>query len=160
MTASNVIRPAKETDAERLAEIEIFNYRLNFYPIFRADTYYFDDLRVSRLAAAYRKEPRLLAGTHVYDDGVVKGFLRVRDAEIEKLFVEPMFQRAGIGTALLTDALNGALASKPETLLWALEKNTSAIRFYARHGFHPTGERKRVADTDEFLVRLIRFQCD
>ena len=71
-----------------------------------------------------------------------------------------MFQRAGIGTALLTDALNGALASKPETLLWALEKNTSAIRFYARHGFHPTGERKRVADTDEFLVRLIRFQGD
>ena len=54
MTASGSIRPANETDAERLAEIEIFNYRLNFYPIFHEDTYYFDELRVSRLAAAYR----------------------------------------------------------------------------------------------------------
>ena len=38
MTASGSIRPANETDAERLAEIEIFNYRLNLDPIFHEDT--------------------------------------------------------------------------------------------------------------------------
>ena len=31
------IRPAEAKDLARIAEIEIFNYRLNFYPIFQND---------------------------------------------------------------------------------------------------------------------------
>jgi len=31
------IRKATAADLARIAEIEIFNYRLNFYPIFRND---------------------------------------------------------------------------------------------------------------------------
>ena len=30
------IRKAEKNDTARLAEIEIFNYRLNFYPIFQS----------------------------------------------------------------------------------------------------------------------------
>ena len=40
------IRPARPDDAARLAEIEIFNYRLNFYPIFRTNDYFFRELTV------------------------------------------------------------------------------------------------------------------
>ena len=36
------IRKAKISDINRIAEIEIFNYRLNFYPIFKNDDFYFN----------------------------------------------------------------------------------------------------------------------
>ena len=35
------IRKATINDINRIAEIEIFNYRLNFYPIFKSDNFYF-----------------------------------------------------------------------------------------------------------------------
>ena len=38
--------------------------------------------------------------------------------------------------------------------LWALEKNERALRFYERHGFTDTGERKYEDGTTEYLVKL------
>ena len=35
------IRPARETDAGRIAEMIVINYRVNFYPFFRNYAYYF-----------------------------------------------------------------------------------------------------------------------
>ena len=40
------VRKAVLADACRLAEIEVFNYRLNFYPLFRTDRYFFSELNV------------------------------------------------------------------------------------------------------------------
>jgi len=145
------IRKAVMQDACRLAEIEIFNYRLNFYPIFRSDAFYFGELQTAALMADYAADPALLDRTLVYDDGVVKGFLRLKGTQIEKLFVEPVLQGRGIGSALLQHAV--ALDADH---LWALEKNTRAIAFYARHGFHPTGESMPEEDTSEYLIRLAR----
>ena len=140
------IRPAKSQDLARIAEIEIFNYRLNFYPIFQNDAFYFDELQVPR-------QMQLLQGRslYVYDDGVVKGFMELNGQEICKLFVEPVLQGQGIGETLLHHAvqLGGCM-------LWALEKNTRAIALYQRHGFAITGERKPEDDTDEWLVQLKR----
>ena len=144
------IRPAVPGDAARLAEIELFNYRLNFYPIFRTDDYFFSELTVPVLIAEYGEKPELIAHTFVYDDGVIKGFARINGSEIEKLFVEPVFQGGGLGTALLRFAVLERGADR----LWALEKNERAIAFYSRHGFYPTGEKKPVDDTDEFLIML------
>lgn len=143
------IRPAEAADLERIAEIEIFNYRLNFYPIFRDDGFYFDALRVSTLAAAYEES---INQFYVYDDGAVKGFIQAEDGEIKKLFVEPVLQGQGIGGKLLEFAMTRLDAR----FLWALEKNTRAIAFYERYGFRATGEKKPEEDTEEFLVRLAR----
>ena len=143
------IRKAVMRDACRLAEIEVFNYRLNFYPIFRNDEYYFGELQVLALMAQY--DDATLSRTLVYDDGVVKGFLRMKGTQVEKLFVESALQGQHIGAALLEEAL--ALGADH---LWALEKNTRAIAFYARHGFHPTGERELEEGTEEYLIRLAR----
>lgn len=146
------IRPARAEDLLRIAEIEIFNYRLNFYPIFRSDAYYFGEKTVPNLMAFYANEPGVIENTVVYDDGVLKGFIRVKNGEIEKLFVEPVLQNRGIGDALFRYAV--------ETLggrrLYVLEKNPRAIRFYERHGFHLTEQKKRVDDTNEFLIRMER----
>jgi putative acetyltransferase len=145
----NHIRKATDDDLNRIAEIEVFNYRLNFYPIFQSDWFYFSELQVPNRAAAYRNN---LDSLWVYDDGVVKGFMQVTEGEVKKLFVEPVLQGQSIGAKLL----DYAIAEEGARWLWALEKNVKAITFYARHGFRVTGDKKPEEGTAEYLVRLER----
>ena len=143
----NYIRQAVVDDLGRIAEIFVFNYRLNFYPIFQEDTFYFEELTVSNLIESFVKE---LDSLWVYDDGVVKGFIQIQKQEVKRLFVEPVLQGKAIGTELL----EYGIAEKDANHLWALEKNIKAIAFYKRHGFNMTNEKKYEEDTTEFLVRM------
>ena len=68
----------------------------------------------------------------------------------KKLFVEPVLQGNAIGSKLLTYAVEYEHANT----LWALEKNTRAIRFYERHGFKITTDKELEEDTTEYLIRL------
>ena len=142
-----MIRKANQDDLNRIAEIEVFNYRLKFYPIFLDDEFYFGELQVPNVARGYADS---LENLHVWDDGVVKGFILVQDCEVKKLFVEPLLQGQGIGARLLEYALEHMGAQT----LWALEKNVRAIRFYERHGFELTGQKRLEDGTDEYLVRM------
>ena len=76
------IRPARAEDLARIAEIEIFNYRLSFYPIFRYDPFYFRELQVPARMEHYRPA---LDTLWVYDDGVVKGFFQAENRQLHKL---------------------------------------------------------------------------
>ena len=145
------IRPAAPDDLARIAEIEIFNYRLNFYPIFQNDEFYFGELQVPALSKKYRDR---LGSLWVYDDGVVKGFMLVENGRLEKLFVEPVLQGRSIGSALL----EYAVSEMGTHSLWALEKNSRAIAFYLRHGFRLTQDRAPEEGTDEYLVRMERSE--
>ena len=145
-----MIRKATINDLSRIAEILIFNYRLYFYPIFKADEYYFDELQVPSLMKKFEAE---LDSLYVYDDGVVKGFIKVEGTYIARLFVEPVLQNASIGSKLLEYAIREHGADH----LWALEKNEKAIRFYERHGFVRTGEKKLEEGTTEYLIQLRRI---
>ena len=131
------IRPAAEADAGRIAEIIVTNYRMNFYPFFRNDQFYFGELNVLDTAKEYAAGSSALQNSYVYDDGVVKGMIRISGAEVEKLFVEPQFQSQGIGAALLRFAVQ----KKNADTLWVLEYNTRGIAFYERNGFRLTGEK-------------------
>ena len=144
------IRQATTNDLPRIAEMVIFNYRLNFYPIFQDDDFYFNEMQVVHLIDAYKD---FVDRMWVYDDGVVKGFIQVENCEVKKLFVEPILQGKSIGTFLLNYAVNEHNANN----LWALEKNVRAIRFYERHGFHMTADKKLEVGTTEYLVRLERY---
>ena len=141
------IRQATEKDLFRIAEIEIFNYRLNFYPIFKSDWFYFEYLTVPSLMEKYAAET---GSFYVYDDGVIKGFVKTSDNEIQKLFVEHVLQGNKIGDALVNFATEKLSADN----LWALEKSTKAIKFYEKHGFELTGEKKFEEDTTEYLVKM------
>ena len=143
------VRQATIADLSRIAEIVIFNYRLNFYPIFQNDDYYFNELQVSKVAKQYED---VVGNMWVYDDGVIKGVIQIENSEIKKLFVEPALQGKSIGSYLLKYAI---VEHKANTL-WALEKNVRAIRFYKRHGFNVTTDKKLEEDTTEYLVRLKR----
>ena len=145
--SASFVRKANSNDLSRIAEIQVFNYRLYFYPIFKSDEYYFDELRVPSLMQEYETE---LDSLYVYDDGAVKGFIKIEGTYIAKLFVEPVLQNASIGSQLLEYAIKEHHADH----LWALEKNVKAIRFYERHGFSATGEKKPEDGTTEYLILL------
>jgi ribosomal protein S18 acetylase RimI-like enzyme len=73
------------------------------------------------------------------ENGRAIGFLAIRRSRqngwevLEKLYVDPEAQNRGVGTALLDQAK----ALRPGGfVLWVFQKNTGAIRFYERHGFH------------------------
>ncbi len=68
------VRKANMNDLSRIAEIQVFNYRLFFYPIFKSDDYYFNELSVPSLMKKYESG---LDSLYVYDDGVVKGFIKI-----------------------------------------------------------------------------------
>ncbi len=142
-----MIRKAENKDLSRIAEIQVFNYRLYFYPIFQCDEYYFAELQVPSLISKYEAE---LDSLYVYDDGVVKGFIKIEGTYIARLFVEPVLQNASIGSQLLEYAVNKHHADH----LWVLEKNIKAIRFYERNGFVATGEKKLEEGTTEYLMLL------
>jgi ribosomal protein S18 acetylase RimI-like enzyme len=72
------------------------------------------------------------------DGGRPLGFLAIRRSRrhgwevLEKLYVDPGAQNRGVGSALL----DHAKALRPDGLvLWVFQENTSARRFYERHGF-------------------------
>ena len=143
------IRKATINDLPRIAEIVVFNYRINFYPIFKNDDFYFNELQVIHIIDSYKE---LINNMWVYDDGTVKGFIHIDNQEIKKLFVEPALQGQSIGSKLL----NYAISEYNVNYLWALEKNTRAISFYRRHGFLVTNDKKYEEDTTEYLIRLQR----
>ncbi|MCI5920084.1 MAG: GNAT family N-acetyltransferase [Roseburia sp.] len=146
------IRKATTTDLSRIAEIYIFNNRINYFPIFKDPSFSFGELQVVSLIDHYLKKKEILNQLYVFDDGLIKGFLQIQGTEICKLYVEPCFQSEGIGHELITYAIREFSADH----LWALEKNTRAIAFYQRHGFCLTGEKEFEEGTTEYIIKLGR----
>lgn len=145
------IRKAEIKDASRIAEIYVFNNRINFHPIFKDNEYSFGELQVVTMVDDYFGKEDILNTIYVYDDGLIKGFLQMNKKEVCKLYVDPFFQKEGIGKQLIEFAVNICHADH----LWALEKNERAIAFYKRAGFYLSGEKKFEEGTTEYLVELI-----
>ena len=143
------IRKATMNDVSRIVEIVVFNYRLNFYPIFKDDDFYFNEIQVINLIDSYKE---FISNMWVYDDGVVKGVIQIENQELRKIYVEPAIQGKSIGSVLLNYAINECNVK----YLWALEKNIRAISFYKKHGFRVTEDKKFEEGTTEYLVRLER----
>ena len=143
------IRKAAIDDRSRVAEIYVFNNRINYFPIFRDESFSFGELQVVSLADQYFGKEEVLKNLYVYDDGLIKGFVQTDGTEICKLYVEPFFQSEGIGSSLIEFAIREFHADH----LWALEKNIRAIAFYKRHGFRLTGQKKFEEGTTEYIVK-------
>ena len=91
---ASLVRKATISDLSRIAEI--FNCPPYFYPIFRSDEYYFDELCVPSLMQKY------VAGLDslcVYD-GAAKGFIKIEGTYIAGLFMAPVLQNASVGSQL------------------------------------------------------------
>ena len=101
----NPIRKATSADISRIAEILVFTKRVNYRSIFKDDYSSFNDLQVLSVAHTYETDPVLLPQTWVYDDGIVKGLIEIRENEIETLYVDHFFQNEGIGGKLIDFAV-------------------------------------------------------
>ena len=144
-----MIRQATERDLSRIAEILVFVKRMKFRPIFQDDDYSFNRLQVLTVAKQY-SAPEVLRRIWVYDDGIVKGMIHIVDREIVELYVDYFFQDQGVGSQLI----EYAKANFPVEYLWAIEKNTDALRFYQAHGFLLTDQKQFEEGTTEYLVML------
>ena len=145
-----MIRPAAVADASRIAEILIFSKRANYREIFQNDKVSFGEMQVYPLAQSYMDNPEKLTGVWVFDDEFVKGMVHIEENEIAELYVEPFFTGQGIGSKLMEFAIDRMHCN----FLWVLEKNVNAIRFYQRHGFVLTEEKKYQEGTPEFIIKM------
>ena len=128
------IRRANPQDYGRIGEIYVFNNRAEYFPVFENVPFSFGELQV----LSYVKElQETKADIFVYDDGVIKGFVLIKEKEIDKLHIEPFFQGQGIGKLLLDHAITVCGADH----LWVLEKNNRAVAFYQSQGLEKTQEK-------------------
>jgi putative acetyltransferase len=147
-----LIRKATVGDISRIAEILVFVKRMNYRSIFRNDAVSFGELQVIPVAGEY-SDPEILNDIWVYEsEGIVKGLARIADKELIELYVDHFFQGQGIGAELIEFAKR----EHDVRVLWVLEKNTAAIRFYEAHGFHVTGNKILEEGTPEYKMLMER----
>jgi len=140
-----LLRPARATDARRIAEIHVRAWQSGYAGLMPVD--YLASLSVTQSEERWRKS--LEAGTAVTlceRDGVGAGWISVgasRDsdagvhvAELRALNVCPDHWGHGVGRLLCSDALRSlSEASFREITLWVVEGNARAIRCYESLGF-------------------------
>ena len=145
-----MIRSAEARDASRIAEISVFSKRANYRQIFHDDKVSFGEIQVYPLAKDYIENPQKLTGIWVYDDEFVKGYIRIDGSLIAELYIDPFFENQGIGSSLISFAIENKNCNR----VWCLEKNSNAIRFYNRHGFRLSGQKKINTGTKEYIIEL------
>ena len=91
---------------------------------------YLPDLHTPEEDLAFFRE-RVFRECEVWIAGAIDGFIAFRAGWVDHLYVAPERQRAGIGGALLAQAMR----SHSPLRLWTFQKNVRAIEFYAARGF-------------------------
>ena len=146
------IRKATLEDISRIAEILVFVKRMNYRSIFRNDAVSFGELQVIPVAEQY-SNPEILESIRVYEsEGIVKGLIRIMNKEVVELYVDHFFQGQGIGAELI----EFAKTEYDVRVLWVLEKNSAAIKFYEAHGFHVTDNKELEEGTPEYRLLMER----
>lgn len=146
------VRPARPGDGHAFEQIRVAGWKAAYVGLI--DQQVLDELTVEDAFVARREawlaDPVPGQVMLVADDEseVVGGafLLPVRDddldeaAELAALYVRPDRRYGGAGSALLTEGFR--LMTQPLQVLWVLEGNAPARRFYERHGFAFDGTRK------------------
>jgi ribosomal protein S18 acetylase RimI-like enzyme len=158
------VRRARHDDARAIADVHARTWQGAYEHVFGAER-----LAGVSLPARVAQWERILAAgqSDVFvatDDGVV-GFVSTGDsrdadaeAELYAIYVLPGAWGSGAGAALMHAGL-GAMRARAsgDAVLWVLEDNPRARRFYEREGWALDGERKE----DEYLgirVAEVRYR--
>jgi len=165
------VRTARTRDADAIARVHAASWRAA-YGAGLLPQRYLEGLRAPALARRWRQRlssPEGRADTFVavgvgravgfalvapcMDDDSLAGFA----GELRMLYVHPDALRQGIGGALIDRAL-AALAEREFywVVVWVVEGNAAARRFYSRCGLRPDGARRldRFYDRDVPVIRL------
>ena len=147
-----MLRKAGNMDISRIAEILIFTKRTTYRPIFKNDNVSLNEMQVLNEIEKL-SQPIALDNIYVYDDGIVKAMVKIEDigekTKVSEFFVDPFFQREGIGTKIL----NNVIEKSKEVFLYVLDKNERAIRFYVKMGFKYTGEKEEFLNSGFYMLK-------
>lgn len=126
MSDGPLLRQAVATDAAAIAEVYLRSFDAALPSVRRAHS---DD----EVRSWVRDVLVPGGGVFVADiNADVVGLLALSDGWIKLLYVDPQWQRCGIGTQLISMA---KLRAPSGLLLWTFQVNRPAQRFYERHGF-------------------------
>ena len=162
----NNIRDIEISDIPRVAEIGVFAWRCAYRGIVSED-FLFNEMivhkRIEHLTNHFNDSK---SKYYVYDDGIIKGFLRMGPCEdddelgsfeVWALYVDPFMQRQGIGMAMISFCEETARKLGYNRIcLWTLEKNAAARAFYEKMGYMLDGVRKYLKDIEVHQVRYIK----
>lgn len=171
MAEDAVIRPAGPADAEAIARVHVRSWQVAYEHIFGRDTLAALSVEERRRAwLPVLAAPGPGAVTLVAEEaGEMAGFAGggpprdadldpARTVELYAIYLAPERWGSGIGSLLMEALLERLAAGGPEeVVLWVLEDNARARRFYERAGWRADGAVK----TDEHLgasVREVRYR--
>jgi ribosomal protein S18 acetylase RimI-like enzyme len=148
-----VIREAEPSDSQEVAGVHVRAWATAYRGLMPEEV--LDAMTLERRAATWRErlaEPSVGPTSVAVDrGGAIVGFCALatptRDdgesadtAEVTALYVDPSSWREGVGSRLLTTALERLRADGFATvILWVLVGNAPARAFYERHGFAADG---------------------
>jgi GNAT superfamily N-acetyltransferase len=171
LPAPPIIRQATPADAPALAEVHVRSWQWAYRG--QLPDEYLDGLSdtLERRVAARRAELANLPPDHrwwvVEQDGQIVGFAITqpsRDAdappmvaEVALIYLLPEEAGKGIGRALFAHAVMDLRErGYRQAILWVLEGNTRARRFYEAAGWQPDGARK-TEDRPGAVLREVRY---
>ena len=160
-----MIRKAHVGDAERLAEIIIYGWRMAYTGLF-SDEYLYGRLLVVDRYKFLVGQLSAEHGYYVYEENdVIKGFVAMgncRDAdcsecayELIAMYVEPAFKYKGIGAKMLAKcAENARSLGKERVKIWVFEDNLNTRKFYEKYGYAPDGATKIPPAVNQPEIRM------
>jgi ribosomal protein S18 acetylase RimI-like enzyme len=160
------IRPASPGDALAIETIRVRGWRSAYRHVFPPADLDALGIDPERWRARILVPPPGWTTIVCEDNGAVVGFASTgpsRDedeaGELYAIYVEPEAWSTGAGRALLQAAEDALVAEYGSALLWVLEDNPRARRFYERAGWAPDGVRKA---EERFGVRAaeVRYRKD
>jgi ribosomal protein S18 acetylase RimI-like enzyme len=156
------VRRATPTDARAIAEVHVATWRAAYTHAFPAEV--LDSLSVDEREQMWRRAMANDAiSLYVAETEEIVGFVSVGpssqaegEGELYAIYVRPDSWGSGAGAALM-EAARGRLAERFSTaILWVLEDNPRARRFYEREGWVVDGHRTDVVQGVE--VPEVRYR--
>lgn len=167
-----MIRKAAAQDAERIAEIDAVSSRYAYGEILPEEI--LKDLTAESRVPVYRRwiaEKRF--DLFVYEDpdtGTVKGMMgtglcgdedKEEAYELHFLYLDPAFVGAGIGSEMMRFfEEKGREKGCPELVVWVLEENEKARRFYEKHHYRPDGKDKVFKRWNKREIRYVKSAAE
>jgi len=142
------IRRAKETDIEPVARLfrEVRQACLPYLPVLHSSI---DDRKF------FQEQVFPSCEVWVCGADAIDGFCAFREGWVDHLYIHPMRQGRGLGTALL----DRAKATWPALRLWVFQRNAAAIRFYAARDFREEYRTDGSGNEENEPDALLRWTC-